>query len=279
MSGTTDRPWASTITGRVDVTTLLRAGKRQVVRVYLPTDYERTEREYPVLYMFDGNNLFDRTTTAYGGEWCIDETLEDLHSQGRTNGIVVVGVDGPDTPTGRYAHYSAWDWIGPGGEPITATGAVTADFLVSQVMPYVERTYRISRDRRLTGIGGSSMGGYMTLYTGARHTDRFGIQLAFSPAVLAHPMRGDQLFDYLSGIQLAPGTRVYLDMGDAEELSYTTSRDLVRRLWETHDVVAQMGPAELVARVVPGAPHTEQAWSERFPEVFLWAYESGPAPR
>lgn len=271
-------PWASTITGRVDVTTLLRAGQRQVVRTYLPASYEQTSHDYPVIYMFDGNNLFDRATTAFGGEWCIDETLEALVAQGRTAGAIVVGMDCPDSAAARYAHYSAWDWIGPEGEQVRATGSVTADFLVDTVMPYIQGAYRVSRERSRTAIGGSSMGGYMTLYVGTRHTAHFGILLSFSPAVLADPMRGDLLFDYLASHPLVPGTRVYVDMGDREDLSYTTSGDLVTRLWQTRDVVAAQAPGELVARVVAGAAHTEADWAARFGEVYLWAFEGGPVP-
>lgn len=270
--------WASTITGRVDVTTLMRAGQRQVVRTFLPTGYETTDRDYPVLYMFDGHNLFDRATSAFGAEWRIDETLTELQEHRLIQGLVVVGIDAADTALGRYSQYSAWDWTGPSGDPVIASGSTTADFLVDTVMPYVQRTYRVRRDRAATALGGSSMGGYMTLFAGARHTERFGILLSFSPAVLASPMRGDLLFDFLSRRQLAPGTRVYLDMGDAEELSYTTSEALVDRLWQTRDVVAGMGPAELVSRVIPGAVHDEDSWAARFAEVVLWAFAGGRPP-
>lgn len=273
------QPWASTITGRVDVTTLMRAGQRQVVRIYLPAGYEQATHDYPVIYMFDGNNLFDRATTAFGGEWCIDETLEELVTQGSTQGAIVVGIDCPDSAVGRYSHYSAWDWTGPEGEPVRATGSLTADFIVDTLMPYIQGTYRVSRERARTALGGSSMGGYMTLYVGTRHTARFGVLLSFSPAVLAQPMRGDLLFEYLASQPLAPGTRVYLDMGDAEQLSYTTSQDLVTRLRQARDVVAAQGPAELVARVVAGAAHTEIDWAARFAEVYLWAFEGGPVPQ
>lgn len=264
--------WASTITGRVDVTTLLRAGERQVVRVFLPTGYETSGRDYPVLYMFDGHNLFDRATSAFGAEWRIDETLTQLQATGALDGLIVVGIDAPDTAAGRYSHYSAWDWTGPGGEPVTATGATTADFIVDTLMPYVQTTYRVRTGRSHTAIGGSSMGGYMTLYVGYRHADRFGVLLSFSPAVLADPMRGDLLFEFLAQRDLPPGTRIYLDMGDAEELSYTTPEDLVARLWETRDAVAATGPAELQARIVPGAAHNEDAWAARFGDVVVWAF-------
>ena len=75
-----DRPWRSTITGRVDVTHLMHRGRRRAVRTYLPPGYEQAAAEHPVLYMFDGQNLFDRATTAYGMEWGIDETVESFEA-------------------------------------------------------------------------------------------------------------------------------------------------------------------------------------------------------
>ncbi len=276
----TDRPWASTVTGRVDVTTLLRAGQRRAIRVYLPPGYENAEHDFPVLYMFDGQNLFDRTTTAYGMEWGIDETLEALVDAGRFPGLVVVGIDSAGGPAQRYAEYTAWDWM-LAGEPITATGRATADFLTEQVIPHVTATYRVARDRARVGLAGSSMGGYMTLYVGTRHPELFGRLLAFSPVVLDEPMRGHLLREHVTHLGFEAGTWVYLDMGDREELAYSDHPDrLVADLALTRAAVANAvrPPEALVSRVIPGAAHDERAWGARFGEVALWAFADGPGP-
>ena len=275
-----DRPWGSTITGRVDVVTLLRAGRRRAVRIYLPPGYEQSDHDYPVLYMFDGQNLFDRATTAYGMEWGIDETIEALVAARRLPGVVVVGVDSPDGPSARYAEYTAWDWVF-GGVPVVADGAATADFLIEQVIPHVQRTYRVAHDRARVGLSGSSLGGYMTLFVGARHTDVFGRLLAFSPIVLDEPMAGRELRDFLVHRGFDPGTWVYLDMGDAEELSYIDHPDrVVENLADTTAAVANAArpPAHVVSRVIPGAGHDERAWGARFGEVLLWAFAGGQVP-
>jgi predicted alpha/beta superfamily hydrolase len=272
--------WRSTITGRVDVTHLLRAGERRAVRVYLPPGYEMGDREYPVLYMFDGQNLFDRTTTAFGMEWGIDETIEGLVDAGRFPGVVVVGVDSPVAPMQRYAEYTAWDWM-LGGEPVVAQGAATADFLVEQVIPYVQATYRVARDRARVGLAGSSMGGYMTLFTGVRHPEVFGRLLAFSPILLDEPMAGHELRDFIVHRGFDRATWVYLDMGDAEELSYIDHPDrVVENLAETTAAVARSArpPKRLVSRVIPAARHDELAWGERFGDALLWAFADGPEP-
>jgi predicted alpha/beta superfamily hydrolase len=276
-----DPPWRSTISGRVDVTHLMRGDQRRAVRTYLPPGYEQSTREYPVLYMFDGQNLFDRTTTAFGMEWGIDETLEALVAQGRTEGVVVVGVDSPADPWGRYAEYTAWDWV-LDGTPVVARGDTTAAFLVEQVLPYVQRTYRVASDRARVGLAGSSMGGYMTLYVGLRHPHEFGQLLAFSPVLLDRPMRGGALRDLIIRTGFEPDTSVYLDMGSAEQLGYTDHPGLlVADLAATTAAVgaAARPPDALVSRVVPGATHDELAWGARFGEVLLWAFAGGPAPQ
>jgi predicted alpha/beta superfamily hydrolase len=275
-----DRPWGSTITGRVDVTHLLREGERRAVRTYLPPGYEQADHEYPVLFMFDGQNLFDRTTTAYGMEWGIDETIEGLVDAGRFPGMVVVGIDSPVGPFQRYAEYTAWDWV-LGGELVVAEGAVTADFLVERVIPYVQGTYRVARDRARVGLAGSSMGGYMTLFTGVRHPEVFGRLLAFSPIVLDEPMAGHALRDFMVHRGFDPGTWVYMDMGDAEELSYIEHPDrVVANLAETTAALARSvrPPERLVSRVIPGARHDELAWGARFGDAVLWAFAEGPEP-
>ncbi len=275
-----DHPWRSTLSGRVDVTYLLKDGVRRAVRTYLPPGYEHADRDLPVLYMFDGQNLFDRSTTAFGMEWGVDETVESLVAGGATDGVVVVGIDSPAAPGQRYAEYTAWDWM-LDGTPIRAEGAETADFLVDRVIPYVHRTYRVARDRDRVGLAGSSMGGYMTLYVGARHAPLFGRLLAFSPVVLDEPMAGRHLHEMLSHATFPPDTWVYLDMGSSEELGYVEHPDrLVENLAETAAALRAgvAPPARVVSRVVAGAAHNELAWGARFGEVLLWAFADGPDP-
>ncbi|MCU0300283.1 MAG: alpha/beta hydrolase-fold protein [Candidatus Nanopelagicales bacterium] len=279
-TGDDERPWRSTVTGRVDVTHVLHRGERRAVRTYLPPGYERDDRDHPVLVMFDGQNLFDRSTTAFGMEWGIDETVDALVTEGRIPGLVVVGIDSPQDPWGRYAEYTAWDWM-LDGRPITADGAATADLLAEQVVPLVRRTYRVAQDRTRVGLAGSSMGGYMTLYAGLRHPALFGRLLAFSPVLLDEPMRGSLLRDHLVHTGFAPGTWVSLDMGGAEHLGYVDHPDrLVEDLEATAAACrASVRPPErLAARVVPGAAHDELAWGARFADVLLWAFFDGPEP-
>lgn len=272
----------STTVGRVDTTMLLRDGARRTVRTYLPADYEWTSARYPVLYMFDGHNLFDVVTSTFEKEWQIDKTLEELQRTGRTSGAIVVGVDAPEDKFERYAEYTAWDWNWPGdpNRRIEAQGELTADFLVSTVKPHIEATYRVTSERGRTAISGSSMGGYMSIFMAARNPEIFGSVAAFSPVTLQFPMEGDRLRDYCAARlpQVPEAIRFYLDMGGDEHLDYSSHPgELVANMEEMAACLAGTGH-EVLRRVIPGAVHDEQAWAARFGEVFLWLFEDHPAP-
>ncbi len=268
----------STVAGRIDVTTMLLRGRRVAVRIYLPADYEISGREYPVLYMFDAHNLFDRTTSTYNKEWRVDETMEQL-SGGPYSPAIVVGLDAPQDRYERYAMYTVTDWEyrkRPDGrllKRIRGYGRETAAFLMEQVRPWVESTYRAASDRERVGIAGSSMGGYMSLFVGAEYQATVSKVMAFSPVLLDEPMRGDELRDVILAAGAAYPQRYYLDMGDRERLEYVLDpRVLVEHLEEVRLTLEAAGHADVLARVVAGGRHDERAWAKRFPEAYLWAF-------
>ena len=273
-----------TISGRVDVTALAHRGRRVTVRTYLPPDFETSGATYPVLYMFDGHNVFDVRTSTFNQEWGVDEAMERLHTEGRPT-AVVVAIDAPGDRYERYAMYSIGEWDyrrTPGGRRlrhISGDGAATADFLLGDVRSYAERTYGVAGDRDRVGIAGSSMGGYMALYCAARHSERVSRVLAFSPVVLDHPMRGQVLREYLRERGAPLPQRIYLDMGDDEHLDYVASPgDLVDSLAALRDDLLAAGHRDVTTRVIPGGTHSERSWGARFPRVFRWAYAGDPLP-
>ncbi|MBK9435403.1 MAG: alpha/beta hydrolase fold domain-containing protein [Micrococcales bacterium] len=264
----------STIAGRIDVTSMLLRDRRITVRIYVPADYEWSAREYPVLYMFDGHNLFDRTTSTYGKEWRVDETMQSL---GRP--AIVVGIDAPQNRYERYAMYTVSDWeyrarsSGRLLKRIRGYGDETAAFLIEQVKPYVEATYRAASDREQVGVAGSSMGGYMSLVVGTRYQDRVSRVLAFSPVALDEPMRGFELREAIVGAGAPVAQRYYLDMGDRERLDYVRNpQELVDNLEGLRSALVHAGHRDVLARIVPGGRHDERAWARRFPEAYLWAF-------
>jgi enterochelin esterase-like enzyme len=266
----------STIAGRLDVTSMLLRDRRVTVRIYVPADYEWSAREYPVLYMFDGHNLFDRTTSTYNKEWRVDETMEASDSP-----AIVVGIDAPQNRYDRFEMYSLGDWeyqTRPDGRllrRIRGYADETAAFLMGQVRPWVERTYRACSHRDHVGVAGSSMGGYMALLVGAAYPDSVCKVMAFSPVAMDDPMRGYLLRDRIVSARAVPAQRYYLDMGDREKLDFVRDPQiLVDHLEQLHQTLLTAGHQEVLARVIPGGRHDERAWGRRFPEAYLWAFHA-----
>lgn len=267
----------STIAGRVDVTAMLLRDRRVTVRTYVPADYEWTEGDYRVVYMFDGHNLFDRTTSTYNKEWRIDEYMQTLGSGG-CEPAIVVGIDAPQNRYERFAMYTVSDWEyrkRPDSrllQRIHGYGEETAEFLMRRVKPYIESTYRASADRDRVGVAGSSMGGYMSLYTAARYPELVSKVMAFSPVALDVPMRGYELRDVVVRAGARYPQRVYLDMGDREKLEFCGPQELVDHLAEMRLTMAEAGHTQVEARVVEGGRHDERAWGSRFPQAYEWAF-------
>ncbi len=268
----------STIAGRIDVTSLLLRDRRVTVRIYLPADYEWTRRHYRVVYMFDGHNLFDRTTSTYDKEWRIDETMQWLQTAQAGEPAIVVGIDAPQNKYERFAMYTISDWeyrTRPDARLLKRIGGYgdeTAAFLMGPVKDLVERTYRASRDRRDVAVAGSSMGGYMALYVGSQYQRQVSKVLAFSPVALDAPMRGYELRDAVVAAGARPTQHIYLDMGDRERLDFCGRQVLLDHLEELRLTVQEAGHRHVLARVIAGARHDERAWGTRFLEAYQWAF-------
>lgn len=277
-------------TGQLDIVQLPRAGTPRNVRIYLPPGYDGS-RELPVLYMFDGQNLFDPQYATFGKSWLVDLAVDSLAAADPELAAVVVGLDAPYDGQERAREMTIGEWNFPvveypeyvGRDPrIVGEGDITARFLAEVVKPYVESNYTVARVRERVAVGGSSLGGYMSLYTMARYPDLFGVVLAFSPAVFDQPMRGQVLRDVLRTSSSEYPTRVYLDMGGREELRYA-SDDILGSLWPLTEAVVAAGYPDVTTAVYPEAGHDEDAWAERFPGVLLWglhgrAIPTPPAP-
>lgn len=269
----------SSIAGRVDLTAMLFRNQRLTIRTYLPADYEWTDHDYRVIYMFDAHNLFDRTTATYHKEWRIDETMEQFSAQG-VEPAIVAAIDAPRTRFERFAMYSVgqWDYRKvPDGRRlrrIEGYGDQTAAFLMREVKGYIEATYRARTDREQIAVAGSSMGGYMSLYVASQYPDLVSKAMAFSPVMMDFPMRGFEVRD-----DVAKGVwrdqRIYLDMGDRERLEFCGPAELVDHLEELRLMLD--GRVDLLARVTPGR-HDERSWSARFPDAYLWTFEGVPIP-
>lgn len=268
--------------------------RARTIRVYLPAGYDAGDTRYPVLYLQDGQQLF---VPGPFGDWLVDETLDTLHATGRFPGVIVVGID---NSAQRWDEYSPWvnrhmhdwmpkDWAGPvqGGE-----GAAYLDFLTNTLKPAIDHRYRTLADREHTGIGGSSMGGLISLYAGIRRPDVFGKVMAMSTAVWFAEEGGlwlsrNHLLELAASTPARRDVRFYLDVGTAER-SRDTDPDVTdaagrkvsypRAYMDGNDAVvrafraAGVPDSNLRYVIAPGAVHNESAWARRFASAVQWLY-------
>ena len=223
--------------------------------VYLPPGYEdEPDRTYPVLYMQDGQNLFDPETSFIKGRtWEMGEQADEAVETGEVEPLVIIGIY--NTGARRIAEYThERDWQRGGGE---------ADryglLLIDDLMPWVATQYRVWTDRASTGLGGSSLGGLVTLYLGLRHAHHFGKLAVLSPSVW---WNHKSILGYVNerAPQIWERPRIWLDVGERE--GHRTLRDaemLARRLAANRWVPEET----LHFERVPDGTHDEPSWARR----------------
>ncbi|MCB1555473.1 MAG: alpha/beta hydrolase [Xanthomonadales bacterium] len=224
------------------------------LRVYLPPGYASGTRRYPVLYLFDGQNLFD-ARTSYAGEWEVDEAL-DLEFRRSGFAAIVVGIDHGGER--RINELSAWP------DPQFGAGdfdAVLAE-LVHVLKPFVDASYRTRSGRDATLIGGSSLGGLAALYAVLQRPQTFGRAMVFSPSLWI----SEQAFWLARRAPGIEGSRVYLYAGTAEgDDMVDAARRMQGVLQGRSGVAVRLGIGE-------GQGHNEAAWRVAWPDALRWLF-------
>jgi predicted alpha/beta superfamily hydrolase len=247
-----------------------RADDRRDLFVWLPPSYDaRPGHRYPVLYMHDGQNLFDRATGFGGEEWGVDETMQAIAADGVE--AIVVGV--PNLGAERAHEYSPWTDPRIGG----GRGDAYLAFLLETVRPAVDAAFRTRTDREHTGIAGSSMGGLISLYAFFHPSAAFGFAGLLSPSLW---FAGRAALAFVRDQPYRPG-RLYIDIGTREGSVQLLD---VARLREMLIEKGYRKGTDLLTVVEQGGRHNEAAWSRRFRRAarFLLGQpdaESLPTPR
>jgi predicted alpha/beta superfamily hydrolase len=232
-------------------------------------DYASSRKTYPVLYMHDGQNVFD-DSTSYAGEWGVDETLDSLHAAGDPGVIVVAADNGQQL---RMGEYSPWKHPRAGG----GEGDGYADFLANTLKPFIDRHYRTRPERGSTGIAGSSMGGLISLYAALKHPDVFGRVGVFSPSLWF----SDSAFALTRAARRVPGQRWYFVSGGSEG-SAENPGEVVRDQQRMVDSLAAAGfrvGEELRAVEPEDGKHSEWFWRREFPAAYLWLFRGADRSR
>jgi predicted alpha/beta superfamily hydrolase len=243
-------------------------GNARDVLVWLPPDYDTSERRYPVIYMHDGQNLFDNAT-SYAGEWQADETMTLLSGEGLA--AIIVGL--PNAGERRRIEYSPYDYR-MGLQRVRGEGDAYIRFVVETVKPLIDTHFRTRTDAAATGIAGSSMGGLISLYGFLMRPDVFGVCGAFSTA---YWFGENKLLETVRERASGHG-RVYLDVGTREGDTLTQFRiaardfntmyrDGVRDLRDLLLARGYTARQNLLYVEDEGAPHNESAWARRLPDA------------
>lgn len=225
--------------------------------IYLPHDYARTDRCYPVLYMFDGHNVFYDSHATYGKSWGMKEYLTRTHLP-----LILAAIECNHEGERRMNEYAPWDIIHRKRTLFEGVGKVTMDWMSGPLKQEIDRNYRTLPDRENTLIAGSSMGGLMALYAVTAYNEIYSRAAALSPSLWAG---GKQLQALLSGTSLRSQTRIYMDLGTGEIRPGRGS--MMTEMFRDAARLTAAG-ADVAARAVPGAVHNEAAWEKRIP-VFM----------
>lgn len=236
-------------------------GNRRDLFVYLPPSYAPGTRRFPVLYLHDGQNVFD-AATSFSGEWGADEAAEALAQRGRE--LIIVAVANNEDRMKEYAPF-------PGKEnDNTPRGQAYADFLALTVKPLIDARFRTIPDRAHTGILGSSMGGLISLYAALVHPNTFGFVGAMSPSFW---FGGFAMYDWVKA-HPAPPMRIYLDVGTAEHgESPAGLQGFVRDTQRMAELLRTQGHS-VHFEADEGAMHTEGAWRARLPGALRMFHHS-----
>lgn len=233
-------------------------GNQRDVWVYLPPGYRRSfRRRYPVLYLHDGQNVFDAATSFAGVEWGVDETAQRLIRQKAIEPVIIVAV--ANTGEHRIHEYAPT----PGviehktrpKKRSKGLARVYGQFLLEELKPFIDRKYRTKREGEFTGLGGSSLGGLATLAIGVLFSDSFSRLMVMSPSVWWDEYSILRLLGYIGQ---KPALKIWLDMG--------TNEPDWQQVHELRDALLDRGwqpGIDLEYHEIPGADHSEGAWAAR----------------
>ncbi len=239
------------------------------LRVWLPPGYDDAEnagRRYPILYLNDGQNLFESSTSFNGVEWQVDETADRLIREGVVPPLIIVGID--NTGRDRIREYMPHRSLHP--MMLRVHGTRYPAFLFKEVFPYIARIYRVASGPENTGLGGSSLGALIALYTAAVRPGVIGRLLLESPSLWAS---NRQLIRQSRGVKRWP-ERVFLATGTAEAGRKDKDQSVVDDVRELAAILGRAGLDLTRLRLIvdDGAAHNEAAWAHRFPEALTFLF-------
>jgi len=230
------------------------------VWVYVPPTYNSSNKKYPVLYMHDGQNVFD-DATSFSGEWGVDEAIDTLGLKFKE--CIVVGIDnGADKRLNEYCPYDfnlTANKLSGKGE-----GGLYVDFLVKTLKPFIDKKYRTLKSKENTFIAGSSMGGLISMYAVIKYPKVFGGAGVFSPAFWVGP----KIFDDIKAKGKKVNSKIYFYAGDAE------GESMVPMTLQAFNEMHRISKSKMCEVIRAGGKHNEQRWRIEFPLFYQWLFNN-----
>ena len=224
---------------------------------YLPDNYkEHTEKRYPVMYMFDGHNVFYDEDATYGKSWGMAKYLDENPID-----MIIIAIECNHDGNLRLSEYSPVNFYYESAGEIHAQGKKYMDWLTGTFKPLVDSELRTLKDRKNTYICGSSLGGLMSLYGATTYNRFFNYAICLSPSLWISP---DSIYDILEKSKLNSETMIYMDYGSRELNNHEGTLEAL--LHCTSILLNKKVNATL--RIIPGGTHSEASWSKQVP-VFM----------
>lgn len=243
------------------------ANEQRMLHIYLPDDYYAigNEERYAVMYMWDGQNLFHDSDATFGRSWRLKDYLDRYWKK-----MIVVGMECAHVSRQRCNEYCPYPVsIGDVGK-LRGDAEHTMQWVLNHVKPYIDKTYRTCTLREATAVGGSSMGGMMSLYAILRHNDVFSKAAVVSPSVrTAMP----HFLDEIARANILPDTRIYLSWGTDEWSSDIYETTMQRNILRLEGAIQKKQPSCRTYRFrQEGGQHNEASWERQLPVLvpFLW---------
>ena len=225
--------------------------------IHLPDSYYRKpQKRYPVLYMFDGHNVFVDEDATFGKSWGMESYL-----QGSRKELIVVGVECNHNGNCRLQEYSPVSFENGELGTIPGRGKAYMHWLVYYLKPYIDSHYRTQPDRRHTAIAGSSMGGLMAMYAVTTYNHVFQRAACLSPSLW---VSSGKVLEMIARAHIRRDTCIYMDYGELEMFNHAANAEAL--ISTAHLLMTKR--VNLAMRIVPGGTHSEASWEKQIP-IFM----------
>lgn len=242
--------WATTIPN-------LSSDERRRIYIYTPASYkDNPEKHYPVMYMFDGHNVFFDEDATYGKSWGMNDYMEKSGKE-----LIIVAVECSHIGNNRLVEYSPISYENSSLGKIKGKGSQYMHWLVNTLKPKIDSEYRTLPDRKNTIIAGSSMGGLMALYAVSTYNHIFQRAACLSPSLWVSP---GKVLEMVARAHIRRDTTVYLDYGALEMFNHAANAEAI--ISTSHLLMTKR--VNLALRIVPDGTHSEASWEKQIP-IFM----------